>query len=507
MAVPNQVAALGISEKDWRKTPASVRSVLLVLISQAAQAKELSKKVEALSAENAVLRKRVEELEERLNQNSSNSSKPPSTDSLDQERPKKEKERSGEKRKPGGQPGHPRHERTVLPVEEVDHVIALKPTHCSQCGHPLEGEDCDPERHQVTELPQVVPMVTEYQLHGLECPCCNHVTKATLPEGVPRGAFGPRLQAIVAVCSGLYHLSRRTVQGLMEDLFGVTMSLGSVINSEQVISDDLEAPVAEAHEYVMKQAVINADETGWREGNRRAWLWVAVSSMVTVFLIHARRGAVAARQLLGNFAGILGSDRWNAYNKWVVHKRQLCWAHLIRDFAAMALRKGKSARIGEGLLEQADLMFQWWHRVRDGTLKRSTFQQYMFFVRTRVEDLLAQGEVCGHDKTEGTCKEILKLRKALWTFVRVEGVEPTNNVAERAVRAAVLWRKNSFGCHSEKGSRFVERMLTVTATLKQQNRNLIDYIVELRTASLKKFPAPSLLPDIAQHAQIFDLAA
>jgi len=504
MAVPKQVAEYGISNRDWEKTPASVRAVLLVLIAKVAKIDELEAANAELKAANYSLQKRVEDLEEKLNQNSSNSSKPPSTDSPDKERPKKEKDRKGKKCKPGGQPGHPRHERTLLPVEEVDHVILLKPTHCSQCGHPLEGEDCDPDRHQVTEVPPVVPVVTEYRLHGLECPCCNHVTKATLPEGVPRGAFGSRLQAIVAVCSGLYHLSRRTVQGLMKDLFGVTMSLGSVINSEQVISDDLEGPVAEAHDYVMKQVVINADETGWREGNRRAWLWVAVSSMVTVFMIHARRGAVAAKQLLGDFAGILVSDRWNAYNKWAVHKRQLCWAHLIRDFAAMAQRNGKSARIGEDLLNQAELMFQWWHRVRDGTLKRNTFQQYMFFVRIRVEALLAQGEVCGHAKTEGTCKEILKLKKALWIFVRVEGVEPTNNVAERAVRSAVLWRKNSFGCHSEKGSRFVERMLTVTATLKQQKRNLIDYIVEVRTASLNKLPVPALLPDIAQ---IYALAA
>ncbi len=485
MALPRQVAEYGISEKDWSNTPAAVRSVMLILIAKVA-------KIDALEAANVALAKRVEELEEKLNQNSSNSSKPPSTDPPNKKG--KGRKHKGKKRKPGGQPGHPRHERTLIPVEDVDNVIPLKPPHCNNCGHHLEGEDSQPERHQVTEVPPVRPVVTEYQLHGLECPCCSHVTKATLPQGVPHGAFGPRLQAIVAACSGIYHLSRRTVQGLMQDLYGVEMSLGSVVNSEQTVSDDLEAPVAEAHDHVAEQPVVNADETGWREGNRRAWLWVAVSSLVTVFMVHARRGAVAARLLLGDFAGVLVTDRWSAYSKWPTHMRQLCWAHLLRDFEAISERKGESARIGEALLEQAELMFQWWHRVRDGTLKRSTFKQKMFFVRNRVEVLLAEGQVCEHSKTEGTCTAILKLKKALWTFVRVEGVEPTNNIAERAVRDAVLWRKTSFGCHSEKGSRFVERMLTVKATLKQQDRNVIDYIVQVREASLRNQPMPSLLP-------------
>jgi transposase len=311
---------------------------------------------------------------------------------------------------------------------------------------------------------------------------------------VPAGAFGPRLQALAAVCTGVYRLSRRTTTALLRDLYGVDLALGSVTACEQAASQALAAPVAAAHAHIQQHPVAYVDETGWREARRRAWLWVAVTATVTVFLVHARRGAGAAQALLGVFAGILTSDRWTAYTRWPLRNRQLCWAHLRRHFAAFAEVPGAAGRLGRDLLAETDQLFTWWHRVRDGTLARASFRAYMGPLRQRVEGLLFLASQCRHAPTAATCREILVLAPALWTFVRVAGVEPTNNAAERALRPGVLWRKGSFGSHSAAGSRFAERMLTVAASLKQQRRNIVDYVTLACAAALRNDPAPSLLP-------------
>ena len=429
-------------------------------------------------------------LEARLAQTSQTSSRPPSSDPPGTPRPR----RPPSGRRPGGQPGHPGHSRPLLPLEHVQAVVPVKPTRCHRCGRRLRGTDPTPRRHQVTELPKVTPHLTEYQLHTLPCRCGAR-TAAALPPGVPAGAFGPRLQALVAVCTGLYRLSRRTTVGLCADLFGVDLALGSVTACEAAVSQAVAAPVAAAQAFVQRQPVAHVDETGWREGRRRAWLWVAATATVTVFLVHARRGAGAAQALLGGFAGILTSDRWTAYTRWPLRHRQLCWAHLRRHFAAFAEARGAAGRLGRELLAETDQLFAWWHRVRDETLTRASLRSYVRPLRQRVEARLWLGSRCRHAPTAATCREILQLAPALWTFVRIPGVEPTNNAAERALRPAVLWRKGSFGSHSPAGSRFAERMLTVAATLKQQGRNIVDYVTLAGEAALRGEPAPSLLPE------------
>lgn len=255
-------------------------------------------------------------------------------------------------------------------------------------------------------------------------------------------------------------------------------------------------PVAQAHEYVQQQAeVVHADETGWRERRRRAWLWVMVSPLVTVFLVHAQRGTAAARALLGEcLQAILVSDRWVAYRHWATEQRQLCWAHLLREFNAFTERGGEAARLGRALLRDAKVMFARWDRVRDGTLSRRQFWLEMRPLRRRVEGRLRRGAELAEAKTAATCRDLVKLSPALWTFIDLPDVEPTNNAAERAIRRAVLWRKGSFGSHSPAGSRFAERMLTIAATLKQQERNVVDYITEACVASVHGKSAPSLLP-------------
>lgn len=467
-------------------------------------ARNNEERIAALEAENADLRAKlvvalaqIADLKARLGQSSRNSSRPPSSDSPAVERPPKAPP-SG--RKPGGQPGHEAHLRKRVPRGRVNKLVVVEPDECKGCGGPLEMLDDWPDWHQIFEILPIKPFITEFELRAGWCPCCKRKTKATLPSGVPRSAFGLRLQSMLATLTGRFRLSKREAVQVLSELFGVEMSEGSVTACEQATSETLAAPVAEATEYVRAQQVVHADETGWRERLEKAWLWVAVTAKVTVFLIHRHRGTEAARALLGGFCGFLVSDRWCAYNDWSIDRRQICWAHLIRHFVAMSELSGEPARIGKALLEEAQRLFHWWHRLKAKQLNRCTFQRYVPPLRDEVERLLERGTRCGHPKTEGRCAEILKLFPAMWTFVKHEGIEPTNNVAEQAIRPGVLWRKGSFGTHSEEGSRFAERMMTVAATLKQQGRNLVDFVVACREAALHGRPAPSLLPQ--PHAAV-----
>lgn len=452
-----------------------------------------------LEERNRALEERVRELEARLAKNSNNSSKPPSSDPPWVKRPPK-KEKTG--RKQGGQPGHEGHFRKMVTPNEIkDHF----PDQCGGCDKGLDpardkgvGE---PVRHQVTETPKVEAHVTEHRLHTLGCTCGHHTT-AQLPSGVPAGGFGPRLLATVAMLSGTYNLGKRAIERILLDLCGVEMSLGSITGCERAVSEAVAVPVEEARRYVEAAAVVNADETGWWEKAKRAWLWVAATSLVAVFMVHANRNGKAARALLRNFAGILTTDRWSAYGLWAIDKRQVCWSHLMRDFQFISEHRGLAGAIGVELVRLGKRMFKYWHRVRDGTMSREEFKKKVEPIKNRMYQLLADGTWCRLGKAPGMCGEILHVWPALWTFVEVEGVEPTNNFAERVLRCAVLWRKRSFGTQSEEGSRFVERLLTVSATLRLQNRNVLDYLTQSVEASLSGKPAPSLLPVTETTSQL-----
>lgn len=467
------------SAEEWAQTPQAVQGFVLALVGR----------VQALEAELALLR-------EQVNRHSGNSSQPPSSDGPQVAKKPHRPAQSGRKR--GAQQGHPGNTRKLVPVEQVKEVHEVKPDQCRRCGQQLAGADPFPYRHQVIEIPPVVAEVTEYRLHTLTCAACGDQTRAELPAGVPHGAFGPRLQAMVSLLGGQYHLSKRDIRDIMADFFQVEVGLGSVSALEQRTSEAISEPVAAAQAYVRTQLVAHLDETGWRQANQKAWLWVAATTLVTVFLIRLSRGGKVAKEMLGQaFQGIVVSDRWSAYNWLPTPLRQLCWAHLLRDFQAFVERGGVSQPIGEDLLTQAELMFQWWHQVRDGTMSRTTFQEKMQPVQHKIGQLVRQGAACDHQRTAGTCRDILKREQALWTFVRFEGVEPTNNLAERQIRPSILWRNHSFGTQSETGSRFVERIMTVVATCKQQQRNVLDYLTTACEAANRDQPAPSLLPSEA----------
>ena len=468
--------ALPVSAEEWAQTPVSVQSLVIGLLSR----------FQDLEVEVAKLR-------EQVNRNSGNSSQPPSSDGPGVVKGKNEKKGSGRKR--GGQPGHPGNQRKLVAVEELKAAYNIKPHNCRHCGENLMGEDAQPYRHQVAEIPPVKIEVTEYRLHTLTCECCGTKTRAKLPEGVPQGGFGPRFQAQVSILSGKYHLSKRETVGILDDFYGVDLGLGSVPKLEKRTSAAIAPAVEEARVYVRTQPNAHQDETGWREGSKKAWLWVLATKQVSVFLIDLRRSAEVAKAMLGvDFKGILTTDRWSAYN-WLDNRyRQLCWAHLRRDFQAFVERGGDSQALGETLLANTHQMFSLWHLLEKSQSSRPQFQEQMISIRQQVGDLLRQGSHCSHSATAGTCRDILKRESALWTFVDVEGVQPTNNLGEQKIRPAVLWRNSSFGTQSKAGSRFVERILTVAATLKQQNRNLLEYLTEACNAANYARPAPSILP-------------
>lgn len=454
---------------------------------------ELTRRLDEVLTKLAGAERRIAELEAQLRQSSRNSSKPPSSDGPGVERPKPPS--SGRKR--GGQPGHEPSRRELVPPDRVDKFEDHWPEVCEACRAELPTgqrvEVGDPTRHQVTEVPRVQGFVTEHRLHTQSCRCCGHGTQATLPAGVPTGAFGPRLRATIALCAGRYRLSKRVMQELLRDLLGVDLGLGSVCNVERQVGQALAAPVEEARGYVRCQPVVHADETGWREEKRRAWLWTATTALVTVFQIARSRGAAVAREILGEgFTGFLVVDRWAGY-EWSDY-RQLCWSHLLRDIQSFVDRGGVGGAIGEKLLAQAWQMFRLWHRVRDKTLQRTTFIRRMAPIEQRICRLLREASLRAEPKTAGMAREIWRRRHFLWVFVNNDEVAPTNNAAERAIRPAVLWRKGSFGTDSAEGSRFVERILSVVTTLRQQQRNVLDYLTEACAAQDAGLPAASILP-------------
>ena len=451
----------------------------------------ISAMVEYYEQRIAKLEAEVREFTARLNQNSQNSSKPPSSDGPHVKR-KPPKPLSG--RKPGGQPGHTPHQRALVPVEQVDAVITCKPHQCRRCGKPLTGSDPVPWRQQVVELPPIHPQITEYQRHRLRCAGCGIMTCGELPMGVLSTSYGPRLASVVALCTGGYRMSKRRVVSFCREVLGIGLSLGEICQIEQTVTTAVTPAVEEAAGYV-QSCDLNIDETPWKERRKRRTLWTLVTTQLSVFTMTTGRSATVLRELVGEwYCSILTSDRAKVYDSYAPRQRQVCWAHLCRDFQAMIDRGGPGREVGEILLEHAHVVFAWWHWVRDGTWQRSTFQSYVRTLRASFKLELEWGSQNACPKTAATCRELLLREAALWTFVRREGIEPTNNSAERSLRGAVLWRKVSFGTQSERGSRFVASMLTVLMSCQQQHRNALAYLTASCRAFYANQPIPSLIP-------------
>lgn len=489
-----------IPVEDWEKTPASVQKLV----------EGMGQQIESLEKQLAQVLIVQQQLEEKANRTSKNSSSPPSADPPGFEK-RQEKKKSNKKR--GGQPGHSGTSRDLYPIEKCSEVYDHHPTTCPSCGESLNGEDTNPYRHQIVEIPPIEPIVIEHRLHQLTCGRCGTETRATLPSEVNPSGYGVRVVAIVSLLSGVYRNSHRMVQSALAELFDISMSLGTVNKLRLEASVAVASCVDEAKLYVRQQYVVGADETSFNQGNidgcnpqgHQAWLWVAVTPLVTFFEIALTRCTQAAQNLLGeDFAGILNSDRHGAYN-WVdLGRRQLCWAHLRREFIKISERPGVSKELGTALVKQQEKLFELWHRVRDGTLARCDFLTLVKDIRTCIKATLQEAsdyevgtrEKTPFAKTVRTCRQLLKVEAALWLFVTIEGVEPTNNAAERAIRPAVIWRRTSFGSQTKAGSIFVARMLTVVTTLKSQQRNVLEFMTQAVADARVGKKAPSLLPEL-----------
>jgi transposase len=437
----------------------------------------------------------VRNLQEQLNRNSSNSSIPPSDNPLNAPKPVV-KTPSG--RKPGGQRGHPGHHRHRIPLERVKNIVPYVPTICAHCETPLPDEpgpnDPEPTWHQVAEVPELAAEITEHQGHARTCPCCGHLNRGEIPSQVRADVIGPRLAAVMSYFSGRHHLSRRAVEEVVETVFEVPISLGSVSALEAETSAALASPYQEAQAAVQDAPVKNTDETGWSEKGQKRWLWGAATATVAFFVIHLRRNFEGLKALLGEtITGVVCSDRWSVYSKLPLNLRQICWAHLKRDFQKLVDRGGPAEAIGRAGLEVVECLFADWRAFRRGELDRAGLQVRVEPIARELQGILEQGRSCADSKATTFCANLLALYPAMWLFTTLDGVEPTNNHAERILRLGVLWRKNAFGCHSAEGCRFVERMLTVVQTLRLQKRPVLDFLYDAILAHRSGSPAPQLL--------------
>lgn len=447
--------------------------------------------IRALLAEVTRLTARVAELEVRLNKTPKNSSLPPST-VHPHAKPAPKTAKSGKKR--GGQPGHKKHERPLIPTEQCDDVQSLKPKECRRCGEKLAGDDPDPIRHQVWELPEIKPLVTEYQRHRLPCACCGETTCAELPPGVPVGQSGPRLVAFAGLLMACFRQSKRRTALFLESLLNQPCCPALTVKMQTQVTAAVTPAYEELVAQLPAQEQISIDESPTKEAKTKTWLWVMVVQGFTVFAVRTTKGAAVLDELLTSaFGGIVTCDRAKTY--WQCGRLQWCWAHLMRDFQALIDSQDSQAkRLGYDLMRPTRTLFSAWARYRDGTITWNAFQRLMKPIRREVDALLLRGVFSGNAEFMGMCSELYDHREWLWTFVENKGIQPTNNASERALRHGVIWRKLSFGTQSSGGSRFVETMLTTIETCRQQKRSVFDYLTVALGARLAGKTCPSLLP-------------
>jgi hypothetical protein len=437
-------------------------------------------------------------LKDKLGTNSSNSGLPPSKDPPSA--PSRETKPTG--RKQGAQKGHPGKARSSFPKERVDHFVDVFPTVCPESKQPLSPDELISisfKKYQQVDLPKDIRLnVTEFHLHTCLCPCgCGRTLTAKMPKEAGNTAVGPHLKAVMALLTSRYHLSKAMIQEILIDMFGpdAMFSTGCISEAEKEIADSLEKPYEEAREEVKRAEAVNVDETSWFLKHDLQWLWVAVTNALSVFFIDPERSRAAFERFIGGFEGFIISDRFSAYSNLSPEERQVCWAHLIRDFRKIVDRHGGAEGIGEWALREIETMFDLWHLYMDGVLNQVQLRSEFASLRARFARLLRLGKETSDPKAGRLCNNLLKIWPALWNFLdRPDILQPTNNRAEQAVRQPVIARNLSFGSQSERGLRFTERMLTVVATLRKQGRSILAFLhsalMSFRTATAP----PSLLP-------------
>jgi transposase len=471
-----------------------------------------AQEIERLREENERLRQQLEEQAKRIvdlerqlalqQQNSTITSKPPSSDGLaGQQRARGRRVKS--RRKAGGQPGHPGRHRELVPVERVHAIVNLAPAACRYCARRLHARQTVgvPRRHQVTELPPLAAHITEYRCHRRHCPDCDTITLAPLPDEHAT-QFGPQLTALIAYLTVVCRMPRLVVQRFLEGALQIPISLGSTQNAWEETSVAVATPYAELEAALGSEPVVNADETGHRTNGDKRWLWTFVARTFVLYRITVSRGSEVVQIVLGEtFAGILGSDRLPAYLKYVVGQRQFCWAHVTRNvLSALDLATTPAAkRFCREALALDRRLFRLWHRFRGDPGARGSPLTRAALIATVLpleKRLFALGERhlnAANADVRNLAYAFFVHHQHFFTFVHEEGVEPTNNSAERALRTAVQWRKIMFGTRSERGERAVERLLTVVRTCQLQQLNALAYLTAAIAAHRRCQPVASLL--------------
>jgi transposase len=450
----------------------------------------------------AILEKQVKQLTAQLAGNSpkatpNNSSVPSSTvhPHNDKDKPGRKKPKSKLNR--GGQKGHKKHSRELVPPERCDKIVDCHPDACRRCGGTLVVDTGAPQRHQVWEIPPIEPIISEYRLHRGNCPCCGISTQATLPAGVPAGQCGPRLAAFTGLLMGHFRQSKRKAASFLGDLLNVPCSASWTVKIQNQVSEAIAEPYEELRQQLCQQKQLFVDESPTKQGKTKAWLWVAVAPLSTVFGIFLNRKRESLKSFIGDYSGvILNCDRAKMYFDGKIV--QWCWAHLKRDIQKLIDHDdGQVKRLGRDLMRQQKLLFENWRRYKAGKIKWETFQILVRPIRNEFNSLLVRGSFSGNAKLIGFCDELRRHQDWLWTFTKIAGIEPTNNDAERALRPAVIYRKLSFGTQSERGSRYLERILTVSETCRRQSRSAYEFLVSAMEAKYANQPAPSLHRPIA----------
>jgi len=464
------------------------------------EVEERDKKINDREKKIDELGKKIDDLEHQLagfKKDSSNSSKPPSSDGPAAKK-RMHPQRKKSRRKPGGQPGHPGHSRPLVPTEQVNRVIVMMPDSCKRCHRKFTKEEKqaalagDVYRHQVVELPQIEPDITEHQFPSI--PCCGESNRVPIPPEICSGA-GPRLVALISYLT-LCRIPRRKVEQLLEVVMGIRISLGSTQKYLEETSRALEGPYKEVQEQLRHEHVVNGDETGWRNNGEKRWLWVFVARFFAFFVIAKNRSSKVLEQILGPaFDGILGSDRFSAYIKYHKGILQFCWAHLKRDlFGVEQLGKTTdSDHFARDALALHARLFRLWHRYRGGSIDRN---QLIIRAIPIEKKFFALGEryLDSKDDVVRSLADLFFMHtERLFAFVYHEGVEPTNNISERTIRQAVQWRKISFGNRSDEGEIATARLLTAGATCSIQKRNLLDYLMDVIRCHRRGLVIPSLL--------------
>jgi transposase len=460
-----------------------------------ARARTLQNQLQRERALRLAAEDRVNQLEERVNANASNSHLPPSANPPGAPRPTVKKP-TGRKR--GAQIGHPGHFRKMIPTEQADELIVYRPKACQKCQTDLQGQRGTlTGRHQVAELPVRAVRITEHQAWACACPECGTINRGQIPDAVRVSVTGERLGAAIGLLSARVQGSRRAVAQAVQELLGSPIALGSISAREHELSRALSAPYNQLVREVAASPVKYADETGWLLKGDNVSLLTAATTHAAIFRIEKTRTRPSLKALLGGeLHGIFCTDRAGIYDVLPHHRRGLCWAHLKRDFARCMERGGASEPIGSAALEISQSVFALWREYREGRITRQQLQEQVAPLQLRMHDVLQAGVATGVKKTTGLCQHLLKREPSLWLFATVPGLDPTNNLAERMLRPAVIWRKKSFGSDSKRGCRFASRMLSIVQTLKMRGQNALEYLacaLKAHRQGADPIPLPSVI--------------